>query len=253
MSMKIRFLGTNGWFSTPATGSTTCAAIILQGRLIVLDAGEGLHKVPALAKEEGARKIDIFISHLHLDHIIGLHTLPLFKEGVEVRIFVHKGYVKSLKAFLNHPYTAGAKELWADVKVMALKEGENRLPYKVIALPLKHADPSWGFRFEIDGKKAAYCADTGPCGNLVRLAKGTDALVTECALPPGAPELSSWPHLSPEMAAKAAKKANTSMLLLTHFDAMQYQTLAAREKAAKCARRIFKPTTAATDGLEVRV
>lgn len=250
--MKIVFLGTNGWFSSP-TGSTTCAAIVLPDRLIVLDAGEGLHRVPALAKGHGISKIDVFISHLHLDHVIGLHTLPLFRQSHKVRLFVHKNYVKSLDALLSHPYTASAKELWAKMEIVPLKQGENRVPYIVNVLPLRHADPSWGFRFEIGGKSIAYCADTGPCENLVRLADGADALITECALPPGSPELRGWPHLSPEMAAKAAEKAGTALLLLTHFDAMQYPTIAAREKAVKGAGRIFRPIIAARDGLEVRV
>jgi ribonuclease BN (tRNA processing enzyme) len=250
--MKIKFLGTNGWFST-AAGSTACAAIILKDRLIVLDAGEGLHRAPALAKQTGIRKIDIFISHLHLDHTIGLHTLPLFPEECSIRILVHKSYVKDLQTLLNHPYTAGAKELYADVRVVPLQEGLNRLPYKVIALPLRHADPSWGYRFGLEGKSIAYCTDTGSCENLVRLAEGADAFITDCSLPPGAPELREWPHLSPGMAAMAASKAAAKLLLLTHFDALKYKTRAARKGAEKAARRIFRNSKAAHDGMEITV
>ncbi|VVC01498.1 Ribonuclease Z [uncultured archaeon] len=248
--MKIRFLGTNGWFST-ASGSTACAAIILKNRLVVLDAGEGLHKAPALAKQEGITNIDIFISHLHLDHAIGLHTLPMFPEKCSVRLLAHKGYAKGLQTLLDHPYTASAKELFADVRTIPLKEGENRLPYSATALPLRHADPSWGYRLELQGKSIAYCTDTGPCENLVRLAEGADAFITECSLKPGAPELREWPHLSPEMAAMAASKAAAKLLLLTHFDALRYRNQRARKGAEKAARRIFKNSRAAHDGMEI--
>ncbi len=250
--MKIKFLGTNGWFST-ATGGTTCAAVVLSDRLIVLDAGEGLYKVPKVAKEGGISKTDIFISHLHLDHTIGLHTLPLFRKGCTVRLLVHKSYVKSLHTLLNHPYTASASQLWAKLDIVPLKQGPNLLPYKVTVLPLRHADPSWGFRFEFDGKTIAYCADTGPCENLARLADKADAFITECALQPGAPELRGWPHLSPEMAAMAAKKAAAKRLVLTHFDAVRYKTLQARLAAEKAAKKIFNSSQAAYDGFVVSI
>jgi len=261
--MKIFFLGTNGWYATK-TGNTVCAAILAgkgprgsrgkpSGRLIVLDAGDGFRKLPALMARLGITRADVFLSHLHLDHAGGLHTLPRLKRGMSVRIFAHKSYLPALSRLVAHPYTATAEEQWAKVTLQPLRTGKNRLPYIVQALPLDHADPSFGFRFSLEGKEIAYCTDTGPCRNILRLAQGADALIAECTLAPGAKEMKEWPHLSPEMAAREAAAAGTKRLILTHFDANKYPALALRAAAQKAARKIFSRTIAARDGMEIEI
>ncbi|MFA6328758.1 MAG: MBL fold metallo-hydrolase [Candidatus Micrarchaeia archaeon] len=280
--MKIFFLGTNGWFAT-RTGNTVCAAILADGgiagalrprnsranggRLIVLDAGDGFQHVPALMARLGVSSADVFLSHLHIDHIGGLHTLPLLPRGARVRVFAHKSYLPALKRFVAHPYTATPSEQWAKVTLHPLSTGENKVhsaasgpgararrqAYLVQVLPLDHADPCFGFRFSLGGKEIAYCTDTGPCKNISILARNADALITECALLPGAGELKGWPHLSPEMAAREAKKAGAKRLILTHFDARKYPALRLRAAAQKAARKIFPRTVAARDGMELEI
>lgn len=250
--MEIFFLGTNGWFPS-ATGNTTCAAFTFQDRLIVLDAGDGFHKLPALMRQQGMRKADVFLSHLHIDHIAGLHTLPLMPEGFEIRIFAHKRYKKALARFIAHPYTALPSEEYAKVSLHSLQTGQNNLPYSVTCLPLKHADPCFGYRFDMGGNSIAYCTDTGPCRNISRLGKGADLLITECALLPGAGNQRVWPHLSPEAAAREAKKAGAAKLALTHFDAKKYSSAKSRILALISARKIFPNTVAASDNLSFSI
>lgn len=68
--MKIVFLGTNGWYDT-ATGNTICIFAETDDYIIILDAGNGLYK---LNKYSGIKKpAYIFLSHFHLDHLIGFH------------------------------------------------------------------------------------------------------------------------------------------------------------------------------------
>jgi len=262
--MKLFFLGTNGWFATK-TGNTVCAAIKFHDRLIVLDAGDGFSKLPALLSRLRLKRADVFLSHLHIDHIGGLHILPRFERGMRVRIFVHKSYIPALKKFAEHPYTASLSEQWAKVTMHALRTGENQVPlaaggasaprrsYPVRVLPLDHADPCFGFRFSLDGKEIAYCTDTGPCKNFRRLAKSADLLITESSLLPGTSPMPAWPHLSPQTAAQEAKKAGAKRLILTHFDANKYRTLALRRGAQSAARKIFLRTTAARDGMEIGI
>jgi ribonuclease BN (tRNA processing enzyme) len=246
--MEIRFLGTNGWYAS-ATGNTVCAAILSKGRLLVLDSGDGFSKLPSLMARLRVKKADVFLSHLHLDHVAGLHTLPLMPKGFEIRIYCHKSYLPALKRLINHPYTAAPEEEYAKVRLLPLETGWNALPFRMRLLPLRHADPCFGYRFEIDGKAIAYCTDTGPCRNIGALGKGTDLLITECGLLPGAKPQKEWPHLSPEMAAGEAKGCGAKNLMLTHFDANKYSSLAMRRKAERAAKRIFPKTVAAYDGL----
>jgi len=250
--IRVFFLGTNGWFAT-RTGNTVCAAMEFHDRLIVLDAGDGFQHLPSLLLRLRLKRADVFLSHLHIDHSAGLHLLPRIPRGIRIRIFAHKSYLAALRRLLSHPYTASAGEQWAKVTLHPLHTGENRLPYPVLALPLDHADPCFGFRFSLDGKEIAYCTDTGPCKGISLLARGADALITECALLPGSKPLKEWPHLSPEMAAQEAAASGAHMLILTHFDAHKYPSLSLRNRAQEAARKIFPRTIAAKDGVEIKI
>jgi len=59
--------------------------------------------------------------------------------------------------------------------------------------------------------------------------------------------------LNPETAAKIAKEENAKKLFLTHFVANLYLKKSERKKAEKVARKIFKNTIAAFDGLEIKI
>ena len=77
-------------------------------------------------------------------------------------------------------------------------------------------------------------------------------MIAECSSKPDRSVL-KWPHLRPEDSARVAKEANVKRLVLTHFDAHLYQTLDDRKKAEAAAKRIFRKTIAAYDGLEIEV
>ncbi len=56
---------------------------------IVLDAGNGFYKIDELIKDE--KPIYVFLSHPHLDHISGLHTLNKYKFTQGIKIFGQPG------------------------------------------------------------------------------------------------------------------------------------------------------------------
>ncbi len=265
MPLKLTFLGTNGWYPT-ATGNTVCALIETPDRYIVLDAGDGIHRLDQHATDQ-KKPVDLFLSHFHLDHLWGLHIQPKFSFQNEMRIFGQPGTKEILAKFVGPPLTAPFSVLKTKISVHELKEGKNTIeppdgvkgqPYSVRALPLVHADPCWGFRFELADmggtkKIISYCTDTGPCDNLVALADNADVLITESGLLPGEPISPSWPHLNPETAAKMANEAGCRKLILTHFAAHKYGTHEKRFEAQKCARAIFENTFAAIDGMEIGI
>ena len=259
--LHLTFLGTNGWYATPLA-NTACALIETPSRYIVLDAGDGIWRLDKYVTYPD-KPIDLFLSHFHLDHTVGLHIQPKFSlMKNKFRIFGMPGTKKALDTLVNSPFSASYELLRKrgfEVEIRELHEGDNRIDeYLVRAGPLVHADPCWGFRFEIpktDGQNAilSYCTDTGPCDNLVALSRMADILITECGLKSGAPSPPAWPHLNPEMAAEAAKSAGAGRLLLTHFAASIYDTKGKRMQAQTAARKIFPNTTAAMDGMRIRI
>ena len=247
--MKIIFLGTNGWYDTP-TGNTVCALIQTKRWDIVLDAGTGIYKLDQYC--DGKKPVFILLSHFHLDHIGGLHTIVKFRFKKGVTICGQKGARGLLKTFINRPFTVPVDKLPYPVKLLELPAQAGELPFKITTLPLVHADPVLGMRLELEGKTITYCTDTGYCPNALKLAKGADLLITECAHAPGESN-PAWPHFNPETAAKLALEAGASRLAITHFSADRYRTPAARAAGLKLSRKIFPKAIGARDGLSLEL
>jgi len=256
--MRIVFLGTNGWYSTK-TGNTNCALVDAGDRYVVFDAGDGIHKLPDFAPD-CKKPLDIFISHFHFDHIIGLHQLCRFNYK-RIRIFVQPGGKKTVELLVNKPFTDALENL-PNVEVVELAIGNNELSdkagsYSMGVAWLLHADPCIGFRLEIlqAGKKkvVAHCLDSGPCEAISALSAGADLLITECGNTPGEDNDPAWPHMNPEIAAKLAKASKAKALALTHFAAHKYPALSDRKAAEKAAKAVFAKTVCASDGLVIDI
>ena len=56
--------------------------------VLVFDVGSGAESLGVLLAEEGVKDLDIFLSHCHLDHVIGLPFFkPLYDERCHVRLY----------------------------------------------------------------------------------------------------------------------------------------------------------------------
>ncbi|MGA2105463.1 MAG: ribonuclease Z [Methanoregula sp.] len=219
--MQVTFLGTNGWYDSP-TGNTVSALITTRDYDIILDAGNGISKADRYISQD--KPVFLFISHFHLDHTEGLHTLVKFRFRKGLTICGQPGTAEDLAGLVREPYTVPLDKVPFAVTVTELPDGTHEIPFKVTSLPLVHPVPCRGFRFEIDEKVVSYCTDTGICDNAITLARGADLLITECGLKPGQ-KSPDWPHLNPEDAIHIAKRANAKRLALMHFGAEVYKTL----------------------------
>jgi len=253
--MKIIFLGTNGWYSSP-TGNTACILIDSNNYYVVLDAGNGIYKLDKYIKED--KPIFLFVSHFHVDHVSGFHTLAKFKFKQELDVCVAKDRKKDFDTLVNPPYTIGIKDkpeniknLSIDVRLHELSENKNSLPFPVSCIELFHAYKGHGYRFELDGKIIAYSGDTGICDNSIQLAKDADLLIHECSY--DKPKDDPWGHTDPTTAAKLAKHSNVKKLILTHFDASVYTSFEKRDNAERKAQKIFPSTIAARDDMVVNL
>ena len=92
--MKVTFWGTRGSLATPGPetvrygGNTSCVEVRGDdGTLLVLDAGTGIRRLGASLPPD-IKRVDVLLTHLHLDHIIGLGFFaPLRRAGVEVHVW----------------------------------------------------------------------------------------------------------------------------------------------------------------------
>jgi ribonuclease BN (tRNA processing enzyme) len=241
--MKIVFLGTNGWYDSP-TGNTICILIETGDASILLDAGNGLFKADRYIDSE--KPVFLFISHLHLDHIIGLHLLNKFSFKQGLMILGQTGTVNALHNLFCPPFSMPFASLSYPVEIVELDHIFENRGFSVQTAALEHSVPTIGFRFVIGNKIIAYCPDTGYCDNAVELARQADLLMAECAYRPGE-ESVLWPHLNPESAARVALNAVSKRLALVHFDAFRYPGQEHRTQAQEAAKTIFPNTFAAVD------
>lgn len=251
--MKITFLGTNGWYSSP-TGDTPCILIDSEEQYIILDAGSGIYKLDHYIKQY--KPISLFISHFHLDHVSGLHTLAKFdfKQGIDV--YVGKGRANDFDILVSPPYTIGYKpksenimHLKTEIRLHELSKDGHNIPFKAVAIKQHHAYVDHGLRVEFEGKTIAYTGDCGFTQASRQLAQYVDLLICECSNKK-TPQPDIWGHFDPFQAATLAKESNVKQLILTHFGANSYTSIGDRKWAEDEARKIFSQTIAAKDGME---
>lgn len=253
--MKIVFLGTNGWY-TNQIGNTSCILIDSSEGYIILDAGNGFYKIDEYIKEK--KPISLFISHFHLDHVSGLHTLSKFEFHQGIDVYVGQGRGKDFETLLHPPYTIGfhpnpqnITNLQTPIRLHELVEGNHNIPFPVSVIELFHAYRNHGFRFILEGKVVAYSGDCGETQKSLKLAEKANILIHECSFDKDLPAAKTWGHVTSEQAAKIAKDGKVGKLILTHFDPILFPTLESRADGANRARKIFPETIAAYDDLIV--
>ena len=245
--MKITFLGTNGWYDTDC-GNTICTLIETKAAYIILDAGNGIYKADKYIKKD--LPVYLLLSHFHIDHIEGLHTLDKLKQKLDLNIYCFEGYMKKLKYFLDSPFTANPKELSINIKFCSFKEGSYKSPFSFAIKKLLHANNSFGFRINLDGKILSYCCDTALCENDKQLSKNVDLLIHECSFLKKT-ESNDWGHSSPVEVAEMALEQGVKKLALTHFDASIYLSTKQRKEAEELAKNIFPNLFVASDDLQI--
>jgi ribonuclease BN (tRNA processing enzyme) len=163
--MDITFLGTNGWYATN-NGNTSCVFVDTKDYYLIFDAGDGIYKIDELIKKK--KPIMIFLSHLHFDHILGIHVLAKFGFEQTIHIYGAKGTESNLNKIIQHPFTVPFQNLPSKVEVHDLNS-DVKFPFAINYLPLKHSDYCLGYQVIIDEKVLTYATDTGICNNLYNL------------------------------------------------------------------------------------
>lgn len=227
--ITITLLGTNGWYPTK-TGNTLSIFIQTPEVSIILDAGDGIHKVADICPEVKTPAC-LFLSHFHIDHISGLHALARLRFTKGLSIYGPPGTRDLLTSFIGYPFTVPVAELPYPVTITDLPEGNSMCEIPVTTAQLVHTQMVYGYRFEL-GKTITFCTDTGPCQNYLNLAKDADLLISECSYLPSQ-ETPTWPHMNPEMAIDAFKKAGAKKLVLVHFAADLYTSILMRRNIRK--------------------
>jgi ribonuclease BN (tRNA processing enzyme) len=202
----------------------------------VLDAGSGIRNL-GLRLAGRARRVDILLTHLHLDHIQGLMFFaPLFMPDAEIVIWgppAAETLSERLARYLSPPLTSlHLHELPARISFRACPTGEWEIgPARIQAAPVAHPGPTLGYRISEGDTSLCYIPDQelALCPPLsVRdrqslpgfdLAHGASLLVHDCQYTDDEyPHRIGWGHSRLGDVLVFARLTEAQRLVLFHHD-----------------------------------
>jgi ribonuclease Z len=214
--MKLVLLGTGGYFPT-AKRQTACLMLPEVG--VVLDAGTGMYR---LGRNLQTSRLDIFLTHAHLDHIAGLtYLINLVTKEVLSSTTVH-GDAAKLDAVRAHLFATDIFPVPPTFQFQPLYE-KAALPRggTLTCFPLTHPGGSLGYRLDWPDSSLAYVTDTTavPGADYIDRIRGVDVLVHEAYFTDdddNLPEITG--HSSLPNVLNVAAEAGVQRLILTHID-----------------------------------
>jgi ribonuclease BN (tRNA processing enzyme) len=239
-------LGTGGWM--PTSERQTLSVLLRDGdHALLLDAGSGASRLitsPELLR--GVTRLDIALTHFHLDHICGLLYLPALELTATIWApgtwLYGRPSADILAAIAGRPVSPFAQDAWGAVhELQAGVQQLGRFDVSARAQP-RHWAPTAGLRV---GSQLALITDTAFEQESGRFAEGVSHLLHEAwstSLQPASTEGDSTAAQAGEVAAIA----NAKRLTLVHL-----QPLTSAEALLEDARRTFGAVEVGVDGAEL--
>lgn len=245
--MRARIWGCRGSLATPGPqtvrygGNTSCIEVRpSDGALLILDAGTGIRPLGLELAGTPPSRIDLLLTHLHLDHLEGLGFFePLWDPSVEIHIWGPASPVQSLReriaTYLSPPlFPVHLTQVPSRLVFHDAPDGEFRVgSTRVLSQPIIHSGPTVGYRIEDGESTLAYLTDHEPAhgADLRRtasewvsgfaVARGADVLVHDCQYTEEEYESHrGWGHSSTAHVVDFAKMAKVGRLIMFHHDPM---------------------------------
>lgn len=233
--MRIKIYGSKGSQAfydeeRRAFGSnTSCVLVETRGTNIVLDCGTGLAGLQFDFQDRPETEFHILLSHLHLDHIIGLGTFsPLLAEKSRTTIYT---FSRDDRPIAEQVFGIFASPYWPiDVSKVHTADvigfsdyssffiGDN---IKITPYPSRHSDMTTGFKIQSD-YTLVYLLDyewkEEQEEDLIKYCKEADVIIFDCSyLPKDLESKKGWGHSSYENGIRLAEKSHCKKMIFSHF------------------------------------
>ena len=243
--MKLKVWGARGSVPAPGPemnrygGNTSCVELELSdGSKLIIDAGTGIRSL-GVGIARSLPKINILLTHLHLDHIQGLMFFaPCFSPDSEITIWGPSSPEASLEEriarYISAPLSpVEVRELPCEVNFRDTPPSKWEIgPAKIRAEAVTHRGPTLGYRVtDEDGTTLTYISDHEPgLGAPLEtlepewisgfdLAHGADLLIHDCQYTDEEyPEHVGWGHSRLSDTLTFARRVESKRLLLFHHD-----------------------------------
>lgn len=242
--MRAHILGARGSFPHIGPkmvrygGNTSCVEVTGgDGTVVMLDAGTGIRKA-ASAVDPGLRRMDILLTHFHIDHLQGLGFFaPLFNPNMEVHIWGPPSTTltlhQRLARYLSPPlFPVCIRDFSCELHLHDAPRGEFELSgLRVTSDLVCHPGPTMGYRITENGSSIAYLPDhevaLGACNfpgepawmSGFGIVRGADYLLHDSQYNQQEyDERVGWGHSTPVQSAQYAAAAGVGTLVTCHHD-----------------------------------
>jgi ribonuclease BN (tRNA processing enzyme) len=246
MLAAATILGSGGFIPTGRRETSSLLLLPEAGdTAIVVDAGTGIRRlITDRALLAGRTRVEVLLTHFHLDHICGLVYLTELDE-LDIRVsgpgaaLYGTPTADVLARLFAHPIMpVSLPEL--GIPVGELAPGETDVDGFTVRARRqgRHTDPTLGLRF---GDELTWCTDTEADPETADFARGVRVLAHDAWGPPAAPG-----HAEPAGAARVAVAAGAERLVLIHVP----PTADAADLQARAAA-VHPHVIVASDGLDL--
>jgi phosphoribosyl 1,2-cyclic phosphodiesterase len=233
--------------------------------ILIFDAGSGIEGLSARLRAEDVQEFDLFFSHCHFDHIMGLPFLrTLYDAGANVRI--HAGHFEDgmtcremVEHFMTPPYfPITPKYFCANIDYRDFRPPAALAPSEGIAVStvrLNHPNGCVGYRVDYAGRAVCYMTDTEhtpgrPDAGLLDAIRGADILIYDCTYTDAEfGHYVGYGHSTWEEGVRLCEAAGVKRLVLFHHRLGRTDDDLARIEANAQAR--FPGAIVARTGLEL--
>lgn len=229
--MKLVLLGTTGYHPNHIRHT---ASFLFPKIGLLFDAGTGVFRLREYLETD---ELDIFLSHAHLDHVVGLTFLlgQLFDKNMQ-RVTIH-GRLRDLDAIRTHLF---CEELFPVPLPYECVPLERTVPVPgggmLTHFPLEHPGGSVGYRIDWPDRSFAYVTDTvaDVNANYVKSIRGVDVLIHECYFSDGIAEWAKKTgHSWASAVAEVAREAEVGKVVLVHQNPLIEEIDAVNSETAK--------------------
>lgn len=265
---RVRFWGTRG--SVPVSGSqyarfggnTACVEMVCGAHTLIFDAGSGLRPAGQAMLAAGVTDVDLFFTHCHYDHIIGL---PFFKPMYfpNLRLTTWSGHLagrmttdEMLHEFVKPPWFPVELDVCSSrITTHDFHAGDILRPRPGIVIRtgnLTHPGGCIGYRLEFGGRAVAVITDTEHVAGkldpeVMALIKGADLMIYDCTYTDEEMErFKGYGHSTWQQGIRLCEAAGVRRLALFHHDPARTDTALA--EIEQMAQAIFPGAFAAADG-----
>ena len=280
--MKGRIWGSRGSIASPGSdtarygGNTSCVELRPPGcDVVILDAGTGIRELGVRLVREGAERMFLLLTHLHVDHLEGLGMFePIWRKQTELHIWGPASPVASLEeriaTYFSPPlFPVHLSEVPATIEYHDASESEWQIDgARFSSNAIIHPGPTVGYRIESKGRVLAYLTDHEPAlgADLTEdptewisgfaIADRAHLLIHDCQYTPTEYEdRLGWGHSTTDQVARFAQRAEVDRVLLFHHDPMHSddQLDAMRDDVVARWGVDGDRCTAAAEGAEIQV